>query len=1639
MEVVSNQTQINQESNVFDKILMKIYYQDYQAACEGQLNLTTKQVPKDIEIIQNRKVQWMNYENQDVINLDYSEFLIAATSKDQQLDQKPCLFTKISINNQSQVLSLIGLQQAIENEDEAVLLLIPEDSGQCKTFINEFYTVQNIFKIFNYYNQMNEPPQEDSQLDEQDLEFLEQQIEFIDNTMECDDDERFQDAVDDYFNMSDQSNQHQIKSPLEFFYVSKTINEFKLLKSDVKRISPIYEDQAQKYIGLYHKDKTTSILKIEESNNSNQGFELRYPENHQINFSGKLINYNPEEKLIFYRDDALLHAVNLETKRSVNFHVQPSFGIYLPIMKSTLFIGKDKDINVFIHESNNLVPPSTLMRILMQYSYISECTSFTDESNALYFALSCTHSLTKMTHILYITLIENQPSQNAPKYQFKLLDLIKFKPGHQINKLLLLENGEQLMILYNNSKIKKISLNINGEDMKAYRRLEFRAKHSLNLYQPKTLVLLQNKKDVLIQEKRGGVCIIKMTRDKQSPSQHNIYFDMSYTNSKYVVAFKNQMLMFAIDKLDNSKILVQGLFKVKQEQLVQSLIDDKQQIQLAQTILRSQGGNNMSLILYKLEKSNFQDEVLIDQYLNQEFKDSKSLMSILLEQNIPNVKIVQKIIDKAIQIFAKNTSDTDTIGLILRAKKRLDLLQESRLELSSKLNLRSYLFIDTIGSIISYFPFQFTDSSYILKLVLKSLEEEIILNYHQVIQNLPLEIIDPHFLLGYLPPGSSQFSKFWLNFQKLLNDKNIEQFSNLMYDYQIYHTIAVEYIFQLNQPGKALRILQEASQNRMIKNLTKLSIQAVESTLIKNPENLMDQEKKIADLFGFEVSLNESVKAIERDEDLVQVTLDIIYDKLSVKNQEQIYMYIQRLQTLIQTENQANFIRSYLNNHYDIARNILHNYAIDTPFKDLLKIQVNSSTGGYLDEFKNLCSQIMNHQISQSKGVKEQVLAFGRSKTIGQIDQKWIDLLHSLVRLRDQLGLSEEQADIYQIFLSKLLDNRVTSSIEQLIKSGLIPMEDLQTSILKYLQEQFNKSSDDNFYQNFQNSKAFLEILIEKDESGKNIENLYKENRLLDASLFLKQNNLLFGQIPNAQIRQDISNDRLIDKILQVHGFSQYPSFFSVLLEAQQLIDETKQNQVVVKVFKYFNSLRYFENLNQIPSYMEQMIYELILLRKVENAEQMRWVDELEVILVKLVKLFEGIDKWQIKKDMIKFLHKYMNKSSSLYYDICQISLRIMKEQRQTDLVQNIVMSIQNNMQSRLRYYMRQFKQISENLNNDDQVLKYLIETKQFECYHIKELARVLEISEDLKAKLKYLKNKSLDQILSALQNLDFDYSQEASNQSITQVNQSQINENNQEKNLSSGLKNEQVVQQEIVEEENPLKDIIKNIEDMEQVAMIIDMNYNNWNDKFDIQKLILDMTRLSIKTLPENLLRLIIKRILEESKLNFDIEAIVKSFNDFSNFLNFFLPLKAISESIDSNTLPDQFAIAQLKYQQLEDQQSISLIDELKQLVTDYNVFIVCQSYDVFEKYSDQLQKLTLTALYTNKLDIYLHSYNFIKNLSDQDVSKIFYKVLDKELMKELIEDQYLINEINRKYIDKFNDQYPDDIDINLREFMIQ
>jgi hypothetical protein len=84
------------------------------------------------------------------------------------------------------------------------------------------------------------------------------------------------------------------------------------------------------------------------------------------------------------------------------------------------------------------------------------------------------------------------------------------------------------------------------------------------------------------------------------------------------------------------------------------------------------------------------------------------------------------------------------------------------------------------------------------------------------------------------------------------------------------------------------------------------------------------------------------------------------------------------------------------------------------------------------------------------------------------------------------------------------------------------------------LQDQFNICDSENFYQVASTSRQFLQLL-QKYTDNNDIKN---ELKLLEVCFYLKQNKVLIGELSNAQIRSDFTQNRIIDRCLQVHGFS---------------------------------------------------------------------------------------------------------------------------------------------------------------------------------------------------------------------------------------------------------------------------------------------------------------------------------------------------------------------------------------------------------------------------------------------------------------------------------------------------------------------
>lgn len=112
--------------------------------------------------------------------------------------------------------------------------------------------------------------------------------------------------------------------------------------------------------------------------------------------------------------------------------------------------------------------------------------------------------------------------------------------------------------------------------------------------------------------------------------------------------------------------------------------------------------------------------------------------------------------------------------------------------------------------------------------------------------------------------------------------------------------------------------------------------------------------------------------------------------------------------------------------------------------------------GDQADRIKKLVASILESQVKKS--VKDKVLALSQKS-----NDKWAGLLHDILRLKEALA-PECDVDVYSMFIRSLLDNKVTQSIEQLIKSDVVPADELQTSVLRYLQDRYNQCEDDKFY-----------------------------------------------------------------------------------------------------------------------------------------------------------------------------------------------------------------------------------------------------------------------------------------------------------------------------------------------------------------------------------------------------------------------------------------------------------------------------------------------------------------------------------------------------------------------------------------------
>lgn len=179
-------------------------------------------------------------------------------------------------------------------------------------------------------------------------------------------------------------------------------------------------------------------------------------------------------------------------------------------------------------------------------------------------------------------------------------------------------------------------------------------------------------------------------------------------------------------------------------------------------------------------------------------------------------------------------------------KKRLMLYQELFQD-SVALSLPAFCFDLPIHSLIGKVSVVYSDSVHLLQDALSSifsqLQLEVCLHYLPCMKALPLECLDPAFLLRYLPPGlcPDQPSAFWRTFS-ILHPEGLgpdHQIAGDDWAEQLYLSVALEYVEELGLPGKALVVLQEGAQRRGLAgggSLTRVAKIAVDRVFLGETE-----------------------------------------------------------------------------------------------------------------------------------------------------------------------------------------------------------------------------------------------------------------------------------------------------------------------------------------------------------------------------------------------------------------------------------------------------------------------------------------------------------------------------------------------------------------------------------------------------------------------------------------------------------------------------------------------------------------------------------------------------------------------------------------------------------------------------------
>lgn len=129
----------------------------------------------------------------------------------------------------------------------------------------------------------------------------------------------------------------------------------------------------------------------------------------------------------------------------------------------------------------------------------------------------------------------------------------------------------------------------------------------------------------------------------------------------------------------------------------------------------------------------------------------------------------------------------------------------------------------------------------VIRYIFEDMLCEAIDHYTSLFEIFPLESLNPATFSPYLPPGRNQAvleKPFWRKVRSLVNRETFEQLF-VEDGAKIYERIAVEYCYDLEMPGKALVILQDALQTKLIHscndttsmNLSAIALEAAERAI----------------------------------------------------------------------------------------------------------------------------------------------------------------------------------------------------------------------------------------------------------------------------------------------------------------------------------------------------------------------------------------------------------------------------------------------------------------------------------------------------------------------------------------------------------------------------------------------------------------------------------------------------------------------------------------------------------------------------------------------------------------------------------------------------------------------------------------